>query len=175
MEKNELTHYGVLGMKWGVRRTEAQLARARGSSRFPNKNTESKNTNTKKSSNTSDSKPKEKSVSEMSDEELRKKLNRIQMEEQYAAAVARRNPKKESRVNKIITDVGERAIKDVANRAVNEAIKKFFEVPNVDTVTKYRTDLSKLGDKELKKAMDRAIQENQIQKIIKEMDERNKK
>lgn len=126
MEKNELTHYGVLGMKWGVRRTEAQLARARGSSRFPEKKTETKKPVLKKTTNASDSKPKEKSVSEMSDEELRKKLNRIQMEVQYTEAIARQNQKKESRVKKIAADIGEKAVKDVANKAVNAAIKKYF-------------------------------------------------
>lgn len=30
MANNELMHYGVLGMRWGVRRSEAQLAGARG-------------------------------------------------------------------------------------------------------------------------------------------------
>jgi len=29
MDNNYLIHYGVLGMKWGVRRTPEQLARAR--------------------------------------------------------------------------------------------------------------------------------------------------
>lgn len=32
MENNSLNHYGILGMRWGVRRTKAQLQRARGSS-----------------------------------------------------------------------------------------------------------------------------------------------
>lgn len=63
MERNELAHYGILGMKWGVRRTEAQLARARG-----------------KSSNSSDND----SVKNMSDQELRSKINRIRMEQDYA-------------------------------------------------------------------------------------------
>lgn len=59
-----LTHYGILGMKWGVRRTPAQPARARGSSK-------------RKSDN-------KKKVKSMSDDELRRVVNRLQMERQYS-------------------------------------------------------------------------------------------
>ena len=67
-----LAHYGILGMKWGVRRTPAQLARARGRSKTDEPHEDYKNAHTRKS------------VKSMSDAELRYRLNRIQMERLYS-------------------------------------------------------------------------------------------
>lgn len=67
-----LTHYGILGMKWGVRRSEAQLARARGSK----KNDVEPHEDYKKVHNKAN-------IKTLSDKELRDRLNRLNMEKQY--------------------------------------------------------------------------------------------
>ena len=74
---NELRHYGVLGMKWGKRRSEAELARAR------------------KSKGKSD-------VADMSDDELRRKVNRLQLEQQYSKLTGTDVSKGKQYVKKVI-------------------------------------------------------------------------
>lgn len=71
MESFELQHYGVKGMKWGIRRKRAQhedyqKAHSR------------------------------KSVREMSDKELRERNNRLQMEQQYAQLTKKKNRGKQA-------------------------------------------------------------------------------
>lgn len=77
-----LRHYGVVGMKWGVRRTQAQLSG-----------------NKKSSKSSSDGSSKVKS---MSDDELRKVVNRLQMERQYSQLSSSNVAKGKRYVEKII-------------------------------------------------------------------------
>lgn len=81
---DELMHYGILGMKWGVRRSDAQLARARGSG----EKTEDVHDDYKKAHSN-------KSVKSMSNKELREINNRLNMEKQHADLTKKSNKGKQ--------------------------------------------------------------------------------
>lgn len=85
MNNNQLKHYGVLGMKWGVRRKSKQSVETSSSS-------------------------KSRSVRDLSDAELRQIINRHQMEKQYAQITA----KEKSAGAKFVSDVLTNAAKQTA-------------------------------------------------------------
>lgn len=114
MEQNELAHYGILGMKWGIRRTEAQLARARGKTK-----SDDADDNEKKISSTSS---KKKSVSEMSDDELRKAVNRLQLEKQYRDLSPKNVSAGQRFVNKVMKDVIVPAATQASQQMIREAL-----------------------------------------------------
>ena len=134
MDNNELMHYGVPGMKWGVRRTPAQLGRKKTSSSkslFGKKKPKPK---AKSESSKKETAPK-KSVKEMSNEELNAAIDRMRLEQTYASL----SPQKVSMGKKIAktilndvvvpaaTDVGRQMVKSTLARAGNKTLSEVFK------------------------------------------------
>ena len=101
-DDNELYHHGIKGMKWGIRRTPAQLGHK------PSKLT----TSQRKSE-----------MKKMSDTELRNRINRIQMEKQYMQLTA----PEVSAGKKFVKDVLVNAAKQTATSYVSKYMNKGLE------------------------------------------------
>ena len=128
---NELYHHGVKGMKWGVRKTPVRSSS--GDTRKRKSNTLSlfkKKKTTRKVSSANSSPAQTKSIKDMSDDELRKRIERVRLEQQYQQL----NPKTVSRgqriakrvMNNVIVpaaeDVGKQVVKSIMVNGVNKAL-----------------------------------------------------
>ena len=137
-----LAHYGVLGMKWGVRKDTRGGGRPQGgpsNKKAPRSsvnasnqqqsnrsnqqqsntsNQQQSNTSNQQQSNTSNQSSKlTKPNSIMSDDELREAINRLQMEKTYTQLMAERNPQRGAKIKKILTDVAVQGSTNILNNA----------------------------------------------------------
>jgi len=93
----ELKHFGIVGMRWGSR----------------------KGISAKKATR--------KKIASMSDDELRTKLNRINMERQYTALMQTRSSKAKSYVTKIAATSFAAAATAIATKRIKEAMESALD------------------------------------------------
>ena len=106
MENNTLQHHGIKGMKWGVRRTPEQLSRTKG--RIDTTSgivKEAKNINDSVS-NIRSTTAKKPDLSKMTDQELRDRVNRMNLEQQFSQLSSRKISKGEQYVKNTLEIAG---------------------------------------------------------------------
>lgn len=146
MDGDTLKHHGILGMKWGKRNGPP----------YPLNDTKSENNSKKGSSDNHDKdKPedkkkttKSKPIGELSDQELREKISRLELEKRYKDLMKERTPVKSDKGKKFVMDVLEKSGKNVATQlttyalgmAVNKALANIFNDPAVVNPKKGQKD-----------------------------------
>ncbi len=131
---DELCHYGIKGQKWGVRR-------------FQN----SDGSYTSEGKRRAQQQEKKDPVKEMKDEDLRKAITRLSLENKYKDLTKKPTPPSKLEPTKKAVD----ATSELVNRA------KKMDQDSRKAAKKERMDLSKKTDKELRDQINRELLERQ--------------
>lgn len=143
---DELYHHGILGMRWGIRRTKSQLGYKTGNGKKrqgDDSDAEGKASSSGKSGGS------KKLVTNMTDDELRNHINRLQMERQYLdleRQISAYTPQQISRGKKFMKSME----KDVITPALKDAGKNLL----TKFLNKKGAELLGLDEKKTKDSME---------------------
>lgn len=150
MRDDELVHYGVKGMKWGVRRTAAQLGHATKSvakkAASSVKDSYAKRKERKETEKAAKVRKKKK-VKDMTDEELRYHISRMELEKTYLDLKKQTAPQR-SKGSKFVENVLTKSGDNIATQFVtyvlgtgtNKAFANLFNDPSIVNPKKGQKD-----------------------------------
>lgn len=124
MSNSELTHHGIKGMRWGVRRTPAQLARANGGS--SGKGPAAAPKKVIGEGDKTHYKPKVK-AEELSDKELKNRIQRIENERKYNQLTAKQKSAGRKFVEDILINSSKQALTSFATKQMTNLISSMFD------------------------------------------------
>jgi hypothetical protein len=118
---NTLTHHGILGMRWGIRRSDSQLGHNPSSAKTKKTAVAEEHKKTVKA-HSSKSEPEKKRLSDMDDAELRELIGRLEMEKKYKDLLKGMEARKTSKGKEFVMDVLKQSGKNIATQAATYAI-----------------------------------------------------
>lgn len=141
---DELYHWGIKGMRWGVRRYQKKdgTLTAEGKKRYGDDADEPNVTKKNTSTNAESSSSGKKRLKDMSNDEIKERIDRLKMEKEYKALLKDTDATARGKdfAIRVLEKIGESALVNVgsqaATKALGVAINKIAKVDSSDAVNR---------------------------------------